>query len=284
MIKCIVILMSLLLAGCRSVSSLEDWGGYKVDSAHRAQAQEARIRFLVIHYTAENFSSSLGTLTGEQVSAHYLIPGYPPLDRGKPVVWRLVPESQAAWHAGASAWRGFTRLNNASIGIELENPGYRRTLTGVKWTPYPPAQIAVLTDIARHIVARYRIAPQNVVAHSDIAPQRKQDPGPLFPWERLAQAGIGAWPDAGRVAFYLGGRKPDETVDETRLLDRLARYGYPLADKMTARQKQRVIAAFQMHFRPGDYRGRADAQTEAIAEALLEKYGASPPAVTAAAP
>lgn len=254
-------------------------GSYKVDRAYHAQAQESRIRFLVIHYTAEDFSSSLSILTDEQVSAHYLISAYPPLDQGKPVVWQLVPESQAAWHAGASGWRGFTRLNNSSIGIEVENAGYQQTLVGEKWAPFPPPQIAVLTDIARQIVARYQIAPQNVVAHSDIAPLRKQDPGPLFPWQQLAQGGIGAWPDADRVTFYLRGRQPDEPVDAGGLLEKLARYGYPIATAMSERQKQRVIAAFQMHFRPLNHQGNADAQTEAIADALLEKYGgASPPA------
>ncbi|MFE8153277.1 N-acetylmuramoyl-L-alanine amidase [Brenneria goodwinii] len=275
MIRCIIILMLLSLTGCRSASLLEDRGSYKADLTHRAQAQEPRIRFLVIHYTAEDFSTSLSTLTDEHVSAHYLISAHPPLDQSKPVVWQLVPESQAAWHAGVSSWRGFTRLNNASIGIELENSGYQRTLLGITWAPFPSPQIAVLTDIARQIVERYRIAPQNVVAHSDIAPQRKQDPGPLFPWERLAQAGVGAWPDAARVAFYLGGRDPAQPVDMDGLLDKLARYGYSVSGDLTERQKRRVISAFQMHFRPQDYRGNADAQTEAIADALLEKYGAS---------
>ncbi|MCL2895425.1 N-acetylmuramoyl-L-alanine amidase [Brenneria sp. MC1SB4.1] len=273
--------MLLLLAGCQSASSQKDLGRYKVDTAHRAQAQESRIRFLVIHYTAEDFPTSLSTLTDEHVSAHYLIPAHPPLDRGKPVVWQLVPESQAAWHAGASGWRGFTRLNNSSIGIELENAGYRRTLTGVKWTPFPAAQIAVLSDMARQIVARYGIAPHNVVAHSDIAPLRKQDPGPLFPWEQLARAGIGAWPEAERVRFHLDGRDPARPVDADRLLAKLARYGYQVRGDMSARQKRQVIAAFQMHFRPRDYRGEADAQTEAIADALLEKY-AAPRTITAA--
>ncbi|RLM27307.1 N-acetylmuramoyl-L-alanine amidase [Brenneria alni] len=273
MIKCITMLMLVLLTGCQSTSSLKDQGRYKVDTAHQATAQSARIRFLVIHYTAEDFPTSLNTLTDEHVSAHYLIPAQPPFERGKPVVWQLVPESQAAWHAGASSWRGFTRLNLSSIGIELENPGYQRTLIGVSWTPFPPSQIAVLTDIARQIVERYQITPQNVVAHSDIAPLRKQDPGPLFPWQQLAQADIGAWPEASRVIFYLNGRDNTQPVDMTSLLAKLARYGYAVPEDMTDRQKRQVISAFQMHFRPQNYRGEADAQTEAIVDALLEKYG-----------
>jgi len=112
-----------------------------------------------------------------------------------------------------------------------------------------------------------------VVAHSDIAPQRKDDPGPLFPWQQLAEQGIGAWPDAARVAFYLNGRNPAQLADTATLLDLLARYGYEVKPEMTPAQKKRVIMAFQMHFRPARWDGIADAESVAIAEALLEKYG-----------
>ena len=112
-----------------------------------------------------------------------------------------------------------------------------------------------------------------MVAHSDIAPQRKDDPGPLFPWRELAAQGIGAWPDAQRVAFYLGGRVPHTPVDTASLLDLLSRYGYEVKPDLTPREQQRVIMAFQMHFRPTLWNGVADAETQAIAEALLEKYG-----------
>lgn len=112
-----------------------------------------------------------------------------------------------------------------------------------------------------------------MVAHADIAPQRKDDPGPLFPWHQLAQQGIGAWPDEQRVAFYLNGRLTSEPVDPEIVLDLLSRYGYQVTPEMTPAQKKRVIIAFQMHFRPQRWDGVADAQTEAIAEALLEKYG-----------
>ncbi|MXG37744.1 N-acetylmuramoyl-L-alanine amidase, partial [Escherichia coli] len=113
----------------------------------------------------------------------------------------------------------------------------------------------------------------NVVAHSDIAPQRKDDPGPLFPWRELAQQGIGAWPDAGRVAFFINGRPPYQAVDTAALLDLLARYGYEVPDNSTPAQQKRIIMVFQMHFRPQLWNGVADVETMAIAEALLEKYG-----------
>ncbi|GKW02316.1 N-acetylmuramoyl-L-alanine amidase [Pectobacterium carotovorum subsp. carotovorum] len=273
MLKWMVCIALGLLAGCQSGSSLKEQNNYVLETAVQSRAQESRIRFLVIHYTAEDFATSLNILTDEHVSAHYLIPAHPPLQRGKPIAWQLVPESQVAWHAGASSWRGFSRLNNSSIGIEIENAGYQRTLIGYTWEPFTAPQIQLVTAIARDIVDRYQIAPQNVVAHSDIAPQRKQDPGPLFPWQALAQAGIGAWPDAQRVALYLNGRLPMQPVDEAVLLEKLGRYGYSVQDLMTAREKRQVIAAFQMHFRPENYQGQPDAQSEAIVDALLEKYG-----------
>lgn len=111
-----------------------------------------------------------------------------------------------------------------------------------------------------------------MVAHADIAPQRKDDPGPLFPGNSW-RSRIGAWPDEQRVAFYLNGRPASEPVDPEIVLDLLSRYGYQVTPEMTPAQKKRVIIAFQMHFRPQRWDGVADAQTEAIAEALLEKYG-----------
>lgn len=141
------------------------------------------------------------------------------------------------------------------------------------FTPFNPTQIDALIPLAKDIIARYHIQPQNVVAHADIAPQRKDDPGPLFPWRALAQQGIGAWPDDSRVAFYLQGRPGWQPVDSGELLDLLSRYGYQVTPEMTPAQQKRVIMAFQMHFRPARWDGVADAQTQAIAEALLEKYG-----------
>ena len=209
----------------------------------------------------------------KEVSSHYLIPEQPPLRHGKPRIWQLVPEEDLAWHAGISFWRGSTRINDTSIGIELENRGWQKNGDIKSFTPFNPAQIAALIPLAKDIIARYHIQPQNVVAHADIAPQRKDDPGPLFPWRALAQQGIGAWPDDARVAFYLQGRPSWQPVDRGELLDLLSRYGYQVTPEMTPAQQKRVIMAFQMHFRPSRWDGVADAQTQAIAEALLEKYG-----------
>lgn len=264
---------ALLLAGCAGEKGIVDKDGYQLDTRHQAQAAYPRIKVLVIHYTADDFDSSLATLTDKNVSSHYLIPSVPPLHRGKPRIWQLVPEQDLAWHAGISFWRGATRINDTSIGIELENRGWQKSAGDKYFAPFEPAQIQSLIPLAKDIIARYDIKPQNVVAHADIAPQRKDDPGPLFPWRALAEQGIGAWPDAQRVNFYLAGRAPHAPVEMASLLELLSRYGYEVKPEMTAREQQRVVMAFQMHFRPTLWNGVADAETQAIAEALLEKYG-----------
>lgn len=271
-------LIVALLAGCASKpevadKTVVDKGDFIVDTSHTARAAYPRVKVLVIHYTADDFAGSLSTLTDQNVSSHYLIPDTPPTSGGKPVIWQLVPESELAWHAGVSFWRGATRINDTSIGIELENKGFTRQGRVKQFYPFNPAQISALEKLAKVIIARYQIQPQNVVAHADIAPQRKVDPGPLFPWQQLAQQGVGAWPDANRVNFYLNGRGPYQPVDKRGLLDLLSRYGYQVTPEMSSEQQKRVIQAFQMHFRPKEYSGLPDAQTEAIAEALLEKYG-----------
>ncbi|EAB4345954.1 N-acetylmuramoyl-L-alanine amidase, partial [Salmonella enterica] len=141
--------LALLLTGCASEKGIIDKEGYQLDTRHRAQAAYPRIKVLVIHYTAENFDVSLATLTGRNVSSHYLIPATPPLYGGKPRIWQLVPEQDQAWHAGVSFWRGATRLNDTSIGIELENRGWRMS-GGVKsFAPFESAQIQALIPLAK---------------------------------------------------------------------------------------------------------------------------------------
>lgn len=266
-----------LLSGCQSSpeSTVVDHGSYRLETLHHAPGADQRIRFLVMHYTAEDFHSSLKTLTDEHVSAHYLLPAYPSLQQGKPLAYQLVPEDMRAWHAGASNWHGRTNLNDTSIGIEIVNQGYSRGLLATHWQPYTPEQIELLIRLSRDIIKRYDIQPTDVVGHSDIAPQRKQDPGPLFPWGQLAQAGIGAWPDKTEVERYLDGRDKHAMVPMERLLEKLARYGYGVDPDWDARQQRNLLAAFQMHFRPNDYRGEPDAESEAIIDALLSKYGAA---------
>jgi len=182
------------------------------------------------------------------VSAHYLI------DEDGSVL-ALVPEARRAWHAGRSAWQGQTRLNDASIGIELVNPGH-------EWgyRPFTEAQYAACIELCRAILARWPIPARRVLAHSDVAPDRKQDPGELFDWARLAAAGIGLWPAPGE-----GRRRPVATLQR-----QLREVGYevPQHGRLDAATRC-VIGAFQRHFRPTCVDGVADRDTRARLDGLL---------------
>nr|WP_299241851.1 N-acetylmuramoyl-L-alanine amidase [uncultured Halomonas sp.] len=275
--------IALVMASC---SGLEQRPGYIVDQRHVSPSHSSRIRHLVIHYTDGNESHSLATLTGPRVSAHYVLPLPARRSRGQPLVYQLVDESRRAWHAGVSDWKKRSNINDTSIGIEIVNEGPNRPFGEIErlletqpsdpnvihWAPYPDAQMDTLIRLARDIIAHYDIDPTNVVGHSDIAPSRKIDPGPLFPWYRLHQAGIGAWPKTDRVADYLT-RFSQQPPTLAELQTTLADYGYPI--EITGQldpQTRHVLRAFQMHFRPRDYRGLPDAETAAIAWALRERY------------
>ncbi|RXZ39073.1 N-acetylmuramoyl-L-alanine amidase [Oxalobacteraceae bacterium CAVE-383] len=268
---CLISALSLFLSAC-STTSLQDRGGYLVDSSHSAVSVDSRIKHLILHYTVGSFDRALYQLSRGPVSAHYLVPQEE--TESRPVVLQLVPEQLRAWHAGASYWQGRTNINDSSIGIEIVNQGPTETPQGTVWQAYTPFQIAIIKRLASDVIARYGIEPIDVLGHSDIAPSRKSDPGPLFPWKELAAAGIGAWPDAATVDRYLAGRDPHQQVDNIGLLQaQLRQYGYdaPLSGVLDPQTVQ-VLSAFQMHFRPSDYGGAADAETGAIAAALLEKY------------
>lgn len=269
------LLIAATLAGCATKPLVDQpRNGYYANQQYPAVGSDNRVKSLVMHYTALNEQASLKTLTTEQVSAHYLVPQFPPLKNGKPLVWQLVQEQKRAWHAGVSYWQGRGNLNESSIGIEIVNLGYWDSMLGHRhWYPYNQAQITLITALAKDIISRNKIRPTNVVAHSDIAPGRKQDPGPLFPWQQLAEQGIGAWPDHATVKKYLADKDPFQLVDVLTLQKTLHRYGYQIPqngqlDKATTD----AISAFQMHFRPVNFSGTPDAETLAIAQALVEKY------------
>lgn len=276
--KLLSIGLLLLLAGCSNSHrdgshKLIDRGEYKVDTSIPSVAQNTRVRFLVLHYTATDDAESLRLLTQGNVSAHYLVKTHPDNLDGKPIVLQLVPESERVWHAGVSYWHGRNSLNDTSIGIEIVNKGFTEKMLGRQWYPYNESQIQLIERLTKDIVERYNIDPTDVVAHSDIAPQRKSDPGPLFPWKRLAEQGIGAWPDDATVTKYIDGRNKKDLASVAIIQQALARYGYqiPQSGELDDETKH-VIEAFQMHFRAQDFSGVPDVETEAIALALVEKY------------
>lgn len=261
-----------------------------------AEIQTERIDHLVIHFTGESFSESMRLLTQRTeapVSVHYVVPesGDPGYQRRRLRVHRLVDERRRAWHAGDSHWRGVTSLNARSIGIEIVNqsqcveidPGIEpKTPENQRCTfrDYDPAQLELVIELAQDILARNPgIDPEDVVGHADIAPDRRFDPGPQFPWRELHEQGIGAWFDDDTVAFYR--EQFEAQPPDLALLQRaLAAYGYEIeATGLDDPQTRFALRAFQMHFRPRDWSGQPDAETAAILFALIEKY--RPRALTA---
>ncbi len=269
----LLILVTLLtvIAGCAG-SGLAQRDGYVADRRQQSSAFNERVRYVVLHYTDSEAPRALRTLMGPKVSAHYVVARTPDQRGGEPLVWQLVDEEKRAWHAGVSAWEDRTQLNDSSIGIEIVNRGPSHDASSGDWEPYSEAQIAAVIALVGDIVRRYRLPPTAIVGHADIAPERKIDPGPAFPWQRLHAAGIGAWPDAASVTRYRQrfARCPPTL---TQLQRALGAYGYALpASGAQDTRTQAVLRAFQMHFRPSDYRGEPDAESAAIVWALLAKY------------
>ena len=208
------------------------------------------IDHLVLHYTELSLEESLEVLSDParllKVSAHYVL-----AEDG--TLYRLVPEERTAWHAGRSYWRGREALNAGSIGIEIVN------LHG-DHHDYPARQIEALINLCHEIVARHpAIVPRNVVGHSDIAPQRKVDPGVRFPWQTLAAAGIGLWPKAGAAPI------------EGDIQAALQRFGYPPPGEVAPAE---IVKAFQRRFRPARVDGVADQETRTLLAGLLDQVGA----------
>ena len=162
-------------------------------------------------------------------------------------------EDRRAWHAGKSFWAGETDINSRSIGIEIANPGHE-----FGYVPFPDAQIAAVIALCRDILRRHPIPPERVLAHSDVAPLRKEDPGELFPWQTLHEAGIGHWvpPVADRSTGHVL-QRGDSGAAVAALRDRFARYGYGLEPGAEFdAETEAVVRAFQRHFRTGAGRRR----------------------------
>lgn len=242
----------LVLAGCAS--------GPRYDTSHPSANYDSRIQFVVVHYTSASLERSLQLLTHGDVSSHYLIG-----DDKSATIYKLMDENQRAWHAGESQWQGRTWLNSSSIGIEIVNPGYKDTPTGRLWYPYSEAQIQSLITLLKDISQRNGISPRHIIGHSDIAPLRKLDPGPLFPWKRLADEGLGLWPNEQAVARQQAVFNTNPLPEVGWFQAQLARLGYatPQTGELDVATRH-VLAAFQMHYRPARFDGTPDAQTAAL--------------------
>ena len=214
---------------------------------------------LILHYTGmRTAEEAIGRLRdpASRVSAHYVV-------EEDGAIWRLVPEGRRAWHAGVSHWRGREALNGRSIGIEIVNPGH-------EWgyRPFPALQMAAVCDLCLDILTRHSIAARDVVAHSDVSPDRKQDPGELFDWEGLAANGVGLWP---RPA----GGTP-RAVEASSAPALLGAIGYRTDLPLPV-----LLSAFQRRWRPERIDGAADAATLALLDAVAALHEETPGAIDA---
>lgn len=209
-------------------------------------ARTLPITMIVLHYTGmQDAASAIQRLTDAEakVSSHYLV-----AEDGQ--VMQLVDEANRAWHAGRSRWREIDDINSASVGIEIVNPGHE-----FGYRPFPEAQIEALIPLVADIKDRYAITRGNIVAHSDIAPARKQDPGELFPWGRLAKLRL-ALPRPTKNLI-------DPNWTDSGFLLALERFGYDVTDSLAA------TVAFQRRFRPELLDGTIDGECRAILLGLL---------------
>jgi N-acetylmuramoyl-L-alanine amidase len=222
---------------------------------HDARPEGVPIDTLVLHYTGmETGEAAIARLRDAEakVSSHYVVE-----EDGR--VFALVAEERRAWHAGLSWWRGHLSLNDRSIGIEIVNPGH-------EWgyRDFPAVQIEAVITLCQGILGRHPIPARNVVAHSDVAPERKQDPGERFPWATLAEAGIGLWPgEAPDEALALPPLSiGDQGSGVVGLRAVLRRIGYRVAaEGAYDRTVALAITAFQRHWAQHRTDGVADGET-----------------------
>jgi N-acetylmuramoyl-L-alanine amidase len=216
---------------------------------------------LILHYTGmESAEAALDWMTREEakVSCHYLVD-----EEGR--IAQLVSENERAWHAGQSIWAGETDINSRSIGIEIHNPGH-----DFDYPDFPEAEMQAVEALCLDILRRHAIPADRVLAHSDVAPGRKRDPGEKFDWARLARKGVGLWvepvPIGGDQALGPG----DEGEGVAELQQNLRDFGYGVEVTSTyGTGLENVVEAFQRHFRPAHVDGRADLSTRETLARLL---------------
>ncbi|MEO8113780.1 MAG: N-acetylmuramoyl-L-alanine amidase [Phenylobacterium sp.] len=227
-------------------------------------SRKAPPSLLVLHYTGmPTGEAALARLCDPEakVSAHYVVE-----EDGR--VFHLVPEERRAWHAGVSSWKGETDVNGAAIGVEIVNPGHE-----FGYRPFPEAQVAAVIALVADVRSRWSIEDGDIVGHADVAPDRKEDPGELFPWKRLAEAGHGLWiePPAAPGPPLAEG---EEGAGVFALQAGLTRLGYDCSP--TGRfdgHTRAVVTAFQRHWRPERFDGVADGETRARLIGLLRLAG-----------
>lgn len=273
--KIYLLFLLILFTACSSTSKKEVI--YKIDNEkYIAKGKNERIQFIILHYTATTNEVSIKELTSERVSSHYLI-----LSGDDKKIYNLVPDNERAWHAGVSFFRGKTNLNDTSIGIEIVSDGIYREYRDYPtynlyehYVDFEEIQIKKVAQLVRELVAKYKIPARNILAHSDIAPSRKKDPGAKFPWKRLYdEYGIGAWYEEDDKLLYMANIEEFLTKSISEIKKEFKDYGYEINDTNEwDKESKDVIYAFQLHFNPKNLTAEMDLETYAIIKALNKKY------------
>ena len=223
-----------------------------------------QIKFIIFHYTGmKSESEAISKLTNIQseVSCHYLI-------KKNGEIVKLVPDLYTAWHAGKSSWKGFKSLNQNSIGIEITNPGYE-----FGYKKFSKKQIFCLLKLSKFLIKKYRISYKNILGHSDIAPERKKDPGEKFPWEYLSKNKIGLWHTLNKQKLIKNRRFTTNQIEKEFFFNNLFKIGYSKKipkDRNKDRYLRDVTKAFQRRFRQELISSKIDRECLLISENLLK--------------
>lgn len=261
----------------------------KISSVYKAQSYNLRINYIIMHYTALDDDLSLKILTGPGVSVHYLV-----TTREDDPIYKLVDDSNRAWHAGITMFNNRYSMNDSSIGIEVVNLGFLQKVTNTRqqlrrmtklqrenlffipydeYIDYNESQIEKIAYLLKNLIKKYDIKPYNILGHSDVAPFRKKDPGPKFPWKRLYdEYDIGIWYDEEDYTNFLNDNKYRRATVK-QIKDEFIKYGYTSmpTNNIWDFDSRKVLYAFQCRFRTNEMDGNIDNETYAIIRALNEK-------------
>ena len=225
-----------------------------------------KIKFIIIHYTGmKKESDAVNRLTSIQseVSSHYLI-------KNNGNILTLVPDLYEAWHAGKSSWKNYKSLNQNSIGIEIINPGHK-----FGYKRFSKKQISSLLKLNKFLIKKYKISPKNILGHSDIAPDRKKDPGEKFPWEYLSKNNIGLWHSLKKKRLMKNRNFKTSKIEKELFFNNLFKIGYSKkTPKELSKNKylKNLIKAFQRRFRQEMINGIIDQECLLISKDLIKKY------------
>ena len=222
-----------------------------------------KINFIIFHYTGmKNEKKAIDKLLDikSKVSCHYFI-------KNNGEILRMVPDPYIAWHAGVSSWKKFKSLNKNSIGIEINNPGHE-----FKYKKFSKKQIYSLIKLTKYIIKKYKINPKSILGHSDIAPDRKKDPGEKFPWELLSRKKIGIWHELKSNEIKVYRKLKLSNLLKIKFINNLYKIGYPKNSKINKNKyNKNITVAFQRRFRQELIDGKIDKECLLISENLIKK-------------